>query len=220
MTTRRDFLRHTGTATALLGTTPFAPAALAEPAPPRSDEWDLRWPDRITGKHRALFDVTEVEGGFGVWRASAWTSQYQAVLGIAPAELSPVVVIRHNAIILAMTNAFWTRYGLAAHHKVTHPLTGEPVDRNPATLDETNGIPAPYDRHAIQKQLARGVTMLACNIALQDVAAFVKGRDRVTDEAAYRIAREGLLPGIILQPSGVFAVVRAQEAGCVYVKGS
>ena len=30
----------------------------------------------------------------------------------------------------------------------------------------------------------------------------------------------GIIPGVILQPSGVFAVIRAQEAGCVYIKAS
>jgi hypothetical protein len=29
-----------------------------------------------------------------------------------------------------------------------------------------------------------------------------------------------MVPGVILQPSGVFAAVRAQEAGCHYVRAS
>jgi len=32
--------------------------------------------------------------------------------------------------------------------------------------------------------------------------------------------RTGLVPGVILQPSGVYAVIRAQEAGCGVVKSS
>lgn len=221
MTSRREFLMRTGAATALwgLGGSMALPSLEADAAGP-GEEWDVTWPSRITGKHRAVFDATEIEGGFGIWRASAWTSQYQAVLKVAPEQLSPVLVIRHNAIILAMSNAFWARYDLATRNSVTHPLTGAPIDRNPATLDESNGIPAPYSQHALQKQLARGTVMLACNLALQDVMAFVQGHDKVSEAEASRIVHEGLIPGIILQPSGVFAVVRAQEEGCAYVKAS
>jgi hypothetical protein len=32
--------------------------------------------------------------------------------------------------------------------------------------------------------------------------------------------RAGLVPGAILMPTGVFALVRAQNAGCAYMKGS
>jgi len=29
-----------------------------------------------------------------------------------------------------------------------------------------------------------------------------------------------LVPGVMIQPSGIFAVIRAQEAGCAYVRAS
>jgi intracellular sulfur oxidation DsrE/DsrF family protein len=34
------------------------------------------------------------------------------------------------------------------------------------------------------------------------------------------MALKHLLPGVTLQPSGVFAVLRAQEAGCQYLLAS
>ena len=39
----------------------------------------------------ALLAVAEIESGYGVWRASAWANQYQQVLKIPAADLSPVV---------------------------------------------------------------------------------------------------------------------------------
>jgi len=42
----------------------------------------------------------------------------------------------------------------------------------------------------------------------------------VDNAEAQKRAVAGLIPGIILQPSGVFAAVRAGQAGCVYVKAS
>jgi hypothetical protein len=32
--------------------------------------------------------------------------------------------------------------------------------------------------------------------------------------------RNGLVPGAILMPTGVFALVRAQNAGCAYMRGA
>jgi hypothetical protein len=39
----------------------------------------------------------------------------------------------------------------------------------------------------------------------------------MTQEAALAEARRNVLPGVIMQPSGIFAVSVAQEADCVYV---
>jgi hypothetical protein len=87
-------------------------------------------------------------------------------------------------------------------------------------LDEKDGIPAPFNNGALPKQIARGVITLACNLALQDLVDLVKDADKISDAAARKIALDGLVPGVILQPSGVFACVLAQEAGCAYVKAS
>jgi hypothetical protein len=44
--------------------------------------------------------------------------------------------------------------------------------------------------------------------------------DKISDAEARTRAIGYLVPGVILQPSGVFAVTRAQEAGASYVKAS
>ena len=41
-----------------------------------------------------------------------------------------------------------------------------------------------------------------------------------TDAVAEAKARDHVIPGVILQPSGVFAVLRAQELGCGYILAS
>jgi len=185
-----------------------------------SDEWNLSWPSKLKGKYRAVFDCTEPESGYGLWRANAWFNQYRDVMKAAPAEISPVIVLRHNAIILAMQQAFWDKYGIGEKKKVTHPLTGEVINKNPALLDEKDGIPAPFNSSALRKQLDRGVVVLACNLALQDCIDMIKATEKVSAEVARKQAVGYLVPGVILQPSGVFAVTRAQEARASYVKAS
>jgi hypothetical protein len=222
---RRTFLGATAMNAAALAIFPGAAAAGAPADPIRagtgsSDEWDVAWTSKLTGKYKAVFDNTEPESGYGVWRAAAWAGQYIDVMKAAPDDLSPVVVLRHNAIILAMQQPFWDKYRIGQSRKVTHPLTGEVTEKNPALLDEKDGIPAPFNNAGLMKQLGRGVTVLACNLALQDLVDMIEKIDKVDPAEARKRAVAFMVPGVILQPSGVFAVTRAQETGASYVKAS
>ena len=222
-TNRREFLERTAGA-ALLGAIPFtlSPTAAALAAPtPTSDEWNLTWTNSLTGKHKAVFDVPEVESGYGVWRASIWAKQYVEVMGAKPNEVSTALILRHNGIVLAMQQAFWDKYKIGESKKVMHPITLQPTDRNPALLSSArNEVPEQFDAAALDRFLARGNVVLACNLALQDCVDLIKGKDGVSDEEARKRAIGYLVPGVILQPSGVFAAVKAQQAGCHYVRAS
>jgi hypothetical protein len=221
-TTRRAFLGRAAAGAAIIGALPsdlFA-AGSAEPAAVQDGKWDLTWVNRITGKHRAIFDVPEVESGYGVWRLNAWANQYQQVLGAKPAEITGVLVLHHNGIVLAMQQAFWDKYGIGKAKNVTHPLTTQPTDKNPALLGAKDGVPEPFASGSLPSQLQRGAIVLACNLALQDCVELIKAKDQVSDEAAHKLAVAMLVPGVVLQPSGVFAAVRAQQTGCAYVRAS
>jgi hypothetical protein len=226
-TTRREFIDRLALGAAAIGGLPLALGSTAtalEAAAPRagapSTSWDVTWTRRLTGKHRVVFDVPEVESGYGVWRASIWARQYQDVLGIPARELSAAVVLRHNAIVLAMTQEFWDRYGLGKRKSVTHPLTLEPTDRNPVLLGAKDGVPAPYDSFALDRFLERGGVALACDLALRDCVQLVQDAEKVSPEAARERALAMMVPGVILQPSGVFAAIHAQDAGCTYLRAS
>lgn len=184
--------------------------------------WDVRWPARLTGKVRTVFDVPEVESGYGVWRASIWALQYQAALGTAPADMSTALVLRHNAIVLAMRQEFWDKYGIGKLKGVTHPATLEPTDRNPALLSSARGeVPAAYDSFALDQFMARGGVTLACDLALRDCIGLIEREDGVSADEARRRAIALMVPGVVLQPSGVFAVFLAQQAaGTMYIRAS
>lgn len=194
------------------------PTDLADPIP--DGDWDMSWVAKLQGAHKACFDCTEIESGYGVWRASAWAGQYIDVMKATPASLSPVIVLRHNAVALAMQQEFWDKYKVGVKTKARHPLTQKPTNKNPALLDENDGIPAPFNNAGLHKQLGRGVVALACNLALRDCAELIQKADKVSEEAAHKAAVAYLVPGVVLMPSGVFAAVRAQQAGCAYVKAS
>ena len=221
---RRDFVtRVTAGAAGLSGAMAWdggTPADLRAFAEQAGTSWNLAWVDRIKGKHKACFDCAEPESGIGVWRAGAWAKQVTDVMKVSAAEVSPVIVLRHSAIALAMQQSFWDRYKVGEKTHITHPLTGAATDKNPVLMDEKDGIPEPFNAMSMPKQLARGVIVLACNLALRDMIELVKTADTVNDDEAGKRAVAGLYPGVILQPSGVFGAVRAQQAGCAYVKAS
>ena len=188
---------------------------------PSAEEWDLSWVNRLTGRYRAIFDVPEIDSGYGVWRASIWGKQYQEVLGAKPNELSAVLVLRHTGIQLAMQQSYWDSYAIGKEKKVLHPVTQQGTDRNPALLASSrNEVPAMFDDVALDRFIARGGIVLACNLALQDVVEAIQKKENATESDARKQAIAFLVPGVILQPSGVFAALHAQDAGCKYIRAS
>jgi hypothetical protein len=224
--TRREFLERV-TATAMLGALPSSVrqmhAIFAPPATSSSedDEFDFSWVNRVTGKYKAVFDVPEIDSGYGVWRASIWAKQYMDFVKAAPEDLSAVLVLRHTGINLAMQQAYWDRYGVGKKTKAMHPITEQRTDRNPALLSTARGeLPAMFDGVALDQLIAHGGIVLACNLALQDVADVIQKKDKVSAADARKQAIAQLVPGVILQPSGVFAALRAQDVGCNYLRAS
>jgi len=226
-TNRREFLGHL-TSAGMLGVLPMSMGSMAGAieqtvlAPgARVEDWDLGWTKKLNTKYRTVFDVPEIESGYGVWRASMWGFQYQQTLNVQPKDMTAVLVLRHNGIVLAMNQAFWDKYQIGKEKKVMHPVTEEPTDRNPALLSSArNEQPADFDPMALDKFIARGGIALACNLAFADVVNVIVKADKVSEADARKQAIAMLVPGVILQPSGVFAAVYAQDLGCKYLRAS
>jgi len=222
--TRRDFLGKVTAGAAVYSAMPLAlalSACAAEGSNQAAGEYDLAWPGKLTGKHKAVFDMADIESGYGLWRGNAWAGQVQQYMSVAPTDVSLAIILRHNAIALAMDQAFWDKYGVGKLKSVMHPMTQQPTDKNPVLLGEADGVPAPFDQAALPRQQERGVVFLGCDLAFNlDIVPIVAGADKVSQEEARKVALTHLLPGVLLQPSGVFAATRAQEAGCTYVKAS
>lgn len=222
--TRRDFLGKITAGAAAYSALPIAlavSACAAEGSNQAAGEFDLAWPGKLTGKHKAVFDMAEIESGYGLWRGNAWKAQVQQYMNAAPTDVSLATILRHEAIALAMDQAFWDKYGLGKLKSVKHPITQQPTDKNPVLMGVAEGVPAPFDAAALPKQQEGGVVFLACNLAFTlDIVPLVASADKISEEEAKKVATSHIIPGVLLQPSGVFAATRAQEAGCTYVKAS
>ena len=183
--------------------------------------FDVTWADRLTGKYRAVFDVPKADSGSGVWRAGLWVDHYIKAFQAAPADVQPVIVIRHEGIALMMQQEFWARYDASKDTEVRDPVTDKKTRRNPVLANpESDPLPPLLARLTLDQQISRGAIVLGCNAAFRGLVSLVEKKDKATPEAARATALGLMLPGVILQPNGIFGVTLAQHHGCAYVMAS
>lgn len=213
MTTRRTFLGLVGAGAALptLHSTLFADDALRS----SSADWDMSWVRKITGKHKLVLDAPDLENGIPLVRANVIGMQYAEVFGVGMPEISRVLVLRHHAIHFAMNDAYWAKYKVGADTGFTGPDSA-PIDFNPVRIPREI-FPEPFRPLMLEPFQQSGGIILACDLALRHLVVPYYTAAGMAADAAYQAARADVLPGITLQPSGIFAVGVAQEAGCAMV---
>jgi hypothetical protein len=227
---RRRFAHHLLAGGAALGGFPLLAGATERAAndsdwrgldQPPTTTYDTSWTSKLTGKYKAVFDVPDIHEGSGVWRAGLWFNHYTDVLKAPPSELSSVIVIRHAAIPLIMSHEFWETYDMAKEHKTRHPMTGKKSRRNPVLMTESeDAMPATFAKLALQEQIKRGTVVLACGMAFSAMTQAVVKRDKLSQGDAKTKAMSMVVPGVIMQPNGIFGVTLAQHHGCVFVAAS
>ncbi len=224
-TPRRRFLSWLGSASVLtLGTRNLKALGSAEagqPYPtPITDEFDLSWVSRVAGKHKAVFDSPEISEGAGLVRAVAWCDHYKEVFGTERGDMSPVLVLRHSAIPLVMKDAYWSRFEIGKRSKMKGEgkkwLTVNPISA--ASLPTTAS--AGRRKYMLEPFIEAGGIVLACGWAFSQVVSDYRKEDKSDQATARAAALSDLIPGVIIQPNGIFAVIRAQEAGCSFVAAS
>jgi hypothetical protein len=219
---RRDFLNSVATSSLMAAipfSTPLSEAERRAVTMPVDDTWDLSWVARLRGKSRAVFDSPKVAEGGALFRAILWREQHAKVFGTPVADLTPVVVFRHEAIPLVMDDAHWDHIGVGKDLKLKDSATGKWSRKNPFASADPKA-PAEMKDYNIASFIANGGIVLGCNLAFGEIIEQWKDKDKISaDEAATR-AKSHLLPGVILQPSGFFAVLKAQDEGCKYMMGS
>src|SRR5258707_11728020 len=208
MTPRRGFLRRVGSAAAL-GLAGLMPGALpAQPGPTQSD--GPNWPGILKGRHRQVVDAYEVNSGFPL--AFAYTF-------LAPNEsATAVIVLRHGAFPIALGHAMWAKYKIGETFKIVDPETKAPATKNPF-LNPKPGVLV-VDEMALDRLLAKGAVIGACNVALQVQSKMLAGNAGVSAEEAATEWAANVISGITPIPSGTWGVNRAQESGCTYCAGA
>jgi hypothetical protein len=204
---RRSFFGHLGGAV-VLGLAGLVPKSLHAQAPAARPDGP-NWPGTLPGRHRQVVDAYEVNSGFPL--AFAYTF-------LLPNEsATAVVILRHGAFPIALSNAMWEKYKIGESFKIIDPETKAPATKNPF-LHPKAGI-LPVEDMALDRLLARGVIFGACNVALQVQSKALAGNAGVSAEQAAKEWAANIVEGITVIPSGTWGVNRAQEAGCTYCAG-
>jgi hypothetical protein len=203
---RRFFGRVGGVAVLGLLGLGAKPSQAQSPAP-RADGPD--WPGVLKGRHRQVVDAYEANSGFPL--AFAYTF-------LAPNEsATAVVVLRHGAFPIALDHAMWAKYKIGETFKIIDPETKAPATKNPY-LNPKPGVLL-VDDIALDRLLAKGVVVGACNVALQVQSKMLAGNANVSAEEAAKEWTSNIVPGVTVIPSGTWGVNRAQEGGCTYCAG-
>lgn len=185
-----------------------------------------QWFKKIKGKHRIVFDVTQPHEVFPF----AWPKVFlmtNAATGTAEKDCSVVVVLRHDAIPYAFEDRLWAKYNLAEVFKA-HKLgpafhasdaSSAQFARNPFWKPKQGDFKFPgigEVQIGINDLQASGVMFCVCQAAMTVYSSAIASGMNMKQEDVFNDWKSGLLPGIQVVPSGVWAVGRAQEHGCAY----
>lgn len=219
---RRGFLGTLATGAAALGAaTLAAPLSLSANSvyQPSGNIADAdAWFNQIKGKHRIVFDVPEENGIFPF----AWPRIFlvtNGATGTPEKDCSAVVILRHDGIGYAMKDELWAKYKFGEVFHLPDPATKQPATRNPFYKPKPGAFTVPGFGPipiGIDELQASGVMFCVCDAALTVYSAAVAQGAGLNAADVKKEWVAGLLPGIQIVPSGVWAVGRAQEHGCAY----
>ena len=223
-TNRRSFLGSLASGAAAMSlaglTTPFQAIANDNTSFAVSDEDPEAWFNNIKGKHRIVFDAVEPNGIL----TFAWPRVFlltNAMTGTPEKDNSVVVVLRHDTIPFAMNSSLWAKYNFGQVFKINDNKTNESAVRNafykPNAGDfQVPGVgPVAIGINELQES---GVMFCVCNMAMTVYSNVIAQNKNLSPADVYNDFKSGILPGIHIVPSGVWAIGRAQEHGCAYCR--
>ena len=177
---------------------------------------------RITAKHRAVFDSPEINEGRALDLAHGYLGWVKDVFGMGDTDSSVVVVLRHAAVPMLYNDAMWSKYDLGALTKTRDQKTKSPARRNVFyQKQDRDGKPAGDEASATIKSLAsRGVIFVGCDLATRNFAYELARKAGREERAIYDELRQNLVPDATLLPTGIFATLLAQEAGCGFMSAT
>jgi hypothetical protein len=241
---RREFLGHvaasaivlaggacsTSAATGQATTTATPAAGPRPPAPPPQASgpvhWDDSWFGRLTAKHKAVFDSPQIEDGLVLANATGYIRGMRDAVSAGDDDVQTVIVVRHAAIPMAFNDAMWAKYEIGKDKKIKEGRSDSWATRNPYLNGSAGGggrggasggdRPTP----TFAWLAAHGHILLGCDLATRNYANVIARNFNVEQHAVYEELKANLVPGIVLQPTGVYAALRAQEGGCAYIRST
>ncbi len=203
--TRRKFITSVS---ALAGASLLPDIARAEQSP---QGWDLSFLDRMTGKHKQVFDLMDLEIGLVV--VKNWYEAHEAVFGLKHPDVNAIVGIAGKGFPVNAGDSLYQKFPIGELWKVNDPATGKPALRNPFLAGDGPGMQAGAGVRPLQ---ARGALFWMCNFALRAVSARIANATKQPPQEIYETVRAGLNPGVVVVPAHTMVLGLAQEKGFTY----
>jgi intracellular sulfur oxidation DsrE/DsrF family protein len=176
------------------------------------------WFKKLKGTHRMVFDVTRPHEIFPF----AWPRVFlmtNGATGSPESDCGVVVVLRHDAIGYAFEDRLWAKYKFGEVFKANDPATGTAALRNPFSKPKPGDFKVPGVGEVaigINELQASGVMFCVCDVAMTVYSSALAQKTKMDAVEIRKDWMTGLLPGIQVVPSGVWAIGRAQEHNCSY----
>jgi intracellular sulfur oxidation DsrE/DsrF family protein len=217
---RRTFLEQIGVASAaVIGAASLPPRpAMAATTGTTGGGWDMSWLDALKlASYRAVIDANTLEEGYAADLASGLLNNFQEVHGASGDQIRIVIVARRGGTPLVLGDALWNSFPISEEVKLSDSGNA-PYRRNPYYRPRP-GAPAESSASKLETLRQRGVILLVCNIAATNWSHRLAEMAKRDVEEVKKEVYANFVPGTIVVPSGVFGLMRAQNAGCAYMRG-
>jgi hypothetical protein len=215
MDIRRRFALALGLATAVAASSKTSSAAPAGPQPDQQDAWL----DEGGQRHRMVFDTLSATGlGQGLNFAKNFFEANRDAYGIAPNEVSVVIIARHVGTPLMFNDHIWEKYGdyLVDRVKLFDPRTKAPPRVNLYNVElANNDLPNGKTRLTDLQKL--GARFAVCAMATKNIASAIAKNVNGDAGAIFKELETNLaVETARMVPTGISALNRAQEHGYTF----
>ncbi len=215
MPSRRSFITQlgAGAAATFLDTDELRAGTTAA----KTSAWDTSWIDKLkSAEFRVVFNANEISDGAAMNYVSTFFNDFHDLHGTTDAQTRPVIIFRRMGTPMAFNDAMWEKYAIGEDTKITDSATKAPAKRNVFWKARPGGDPS----DKIETLNGRGLISLVCNVATNNIGRAYAGRLNLDAATVQKDLKENLVPGAILVPSGIYALIRAQNAGCAWMPGT
>ena len=214
-------MRHSSIGRLLAGMTVLAivvigtaAATTTRPAHAASPASNDAWLDRLTGKHRELFDAPAPNGGVPLVHLMNYYDTYNTAYGAADRDINGILTFYGATTFYGLNDAMWAKYRIGEFLE-TKDASGAPATANPwRTAPVALGLTLP--RASVESLQKRGATFILCNNALTLFSGMLAEARHLPADQVYADLKANILPGVTLVPGMVVAIEKAQGRGIAY----
>lgn len=172
--------------------------------------WDMSWLDQLKGKHKQVFDTSNLRLALAV--PTNYLDAVAEVYGLNYPDVNTVVGIGGSCFPINAGDALYAKYEIGRRWQVKDPATGQWATHNIFVE------PSPFGKKMVGVKLlqSRGTVFWQCNNALNGIVTDIATDLKLPFEPLKAEFAANLVPGVKLVVAHTFMIGMSQEHGCTY----